>query len=437
MRSAEPVTGIFAVYAFDEMWRVAKVVYYGIMALNHRGQAGCGMCLFSGRGLSLLESNIGYVDVAFNVEELVGREGWIGLGWVYSTVGRVAKRVHIGSKECICVFYVNLPERDLEKISKVLPELKRDLDEGVEKLNVLSREIQRPISFVLLTEDGELYVYRDPSGLKPLHVGAYGFDLGIISTEPCAIECIGGDPRADMPPGSAMCFTKYLVERSRVQDLHRRKYCALEYIYYSRLDSTIDEIPVYDFRRTLSRIVSRRAPLSVDVVIGVPETGVVYAVEIAKHIGRDFSFGFVQTGRRIRSALVQDYLERLIGVQLKMSPIRCVMQGRSILLVDDSLLKGITLRNIIQYIRNRVGVREVHVLVASPPIRYECPFGMDIPPREELLCANVSLEDLPRVLDADSVTFATLDDLYEAFEKFNVDKDQVCTYCMTGRLPTW
>ncbi len=430
------MTGIFAVYAFDEVWRVAKIVYYGIMALNHRGQSGCGMCLYSEK-LAVTESDIGHVDVAFSVEELVSKEGWAGLGWVYSSIGKTMRRLRIDSKDSVCLFYVNLTEQELRRMSDVLSELRRDLDRGTELLNEVSRELRKPISFVMLTEDGELYAYRDPSGLKPLHIGTYGFDLGIVSTESSAIECVGGDPRVDLAPGSAIHFTKYFVERSTVQDTKRRKYCALEYIYYSRLDSVIDDIQIYEFRKALSQIIAKRASANVDVVIGVPETGIVYALEISKLIGKEFCIGFVQTGRRVRSALVQDYLERLIGVQLKMSPIRPVMQGKSILLVDDSLLKGITLRSIVQYIRNKVGVREIHVLVASPPIRYECPFGMDIPSREELLCANVGMEDLPKVLSVDSITFASLEDLYTVFKKFGVDKDYICTYCMTGQAPSW
>ena len=430
------MTGIFSVYAFDEVWRVAKIVYYGLMALNHRGQSGCGMCLYSGK-LTVLESDIGYVDVAFNVEELIDKEGWIGLGWVYSSTGKTAKTIRVDSGSSICIFYQTLSDHEVEKVGKILQIFRKDVDKGTELLNELSRELRKPISFIMLTEDGDLYAYRDPSGLKPIHIGAYGFDLGIISTESSAIECVGGDPRADLTPGSTIHFSKYYVERSTVQDAKNRKYCALEYIYYSRLDSTVDNIAIYEFRRALSQIVARRAPVNVDVVIGVPETGIVYALEISKIIGREFCLGFVQTGRRVRSALVQDYLERLIGVQLKMSPIRSVMQGKSILLVDDSLLKGVTLRSIVQYLRNRVGVREIHVLVASPPIKYECPFGMDVPSRQELLCANVSLEDLPKVLDVDSITFASLEDLYDAFSRFGVKREHICTYCMTSQLPVW
>ncbi len=430
------MVGIFAVYAFDEVWRVAKILYYGLLSLNHRGQSGCGMALLSDN-LSIMSSKMGDVERAFDIDKLVDAPGWAGVGWVLSTGSDFVKKFVIDDKEVCLVSYVPIRSSFENRIVEGVKLMLKDIDKGVEYLNQLSRELRQPITFVAITSDGKVLAYRDPSGLKPLHVGSYGFDLAIVSSESCAIECVGGDPRVDLSPGSGVLIDKYTIERSFVQDSEHRKYCPLEYIYYSRLDSVVDNIPVYDFRRELSRRLAQRVNLEGDVVIGVPETGIVYAIEYAKARGLEYCIGFVQTGRRVRSALVQDLLERLIGVQLKMSPIRSVFKARDVILVDDSLLKGITLKNVVQYLKNRVGARRVRVLVAAPPIRYECPFAMDIPSREELLCANVSMDVLPKVIDAEEVVFGTLEDLYEVFRMFGVEKDKVCTYCMTGSLPEW
>lgn len=430
------MVGTFSVYAFDEVWRVAKILYYGLLSLNHRGQSGCGMTLLSDT-LTTMTSPSGDVEHAFDLDKLVDTPGWAGLGWILSAGGDFVRRLVIDSREVYVFSYIPITGPIEGKLRDGIREMLRDLDKGVELLNNASRELKQPLTFVAITSNGEMLVYRDPSGLKPLHVGGYGFDLAIVSSESCAIECVGGDPRSDVPPGSGLLIDKYVLERSHVRDDKNRKYCALEYIYYSRLDSVVDDVPIFEFRRELSRILAQRVKLEGDVVIGIPETGIVYAIEYAKARGLEYCIGFVQTGRRVRSALVQDLLERLIGVQLKMSPIRSVFKTRDVILVDDSLLKGITLKNVVQYVRNRVGARRVRVLVAAPPIRYECPFAMDIPSREELLCANVSMDLLPKVLDVDEVVFGSLEDLYEAFSRFGVEKDKVCTYCMTGILPEW
>ncbi len=423
------MSGIFSVYAFDEAWKVAKILYYGMLSLNHRGQSCSGMII--GPELKSIEG--GDVEKSYNVEELVDVEGWYGIGWLSSPAV---------SRECTCSLKVNerriiitsyVPIVDIEdKLLRCFEYAYKDLDKFLDELINLSYNIKRPATFVAISDSEEMYIYRDPSGLKPLQIGSYGFDLAIVSSESCAIECVGGDYRSDICSGSLIKIDKYGIDR--VEKKYRGSICALEFIYYSRLDSIVEGIPIYKFRRELSKILARKYKYDVDIVIGIPETGIVYALEYSKYSGNEFYIGFVQTGRRVRSALIEDVLERMIGVQLKMSPIRYVLSGKNILLIDDSLLKGVTLRSIVQYLRNRVGVGHVHVLIMSPKIVRQCPYYMEIPSEKELLCANIPDRDIPDVLGIDSIRFADIEDLYEAFRNVGIDEERICTYCMGGRL---
>ncbi|NPA22690.1 MAG: hypothetical protein GXO23_00125 [Crenarchaeota archaeon] len=427
------VVGLFSVYAFDEAWNVSKIIYYGLLALNHRGQAGSGMYICGGES-RILEGG-GDVERAYNVEKLIEVEGWYGAGWVSTPVveNRNVVYRHHNDTEYLVVSYapiVDMEERIMECIERGF----KDVDEGAELLNSLSEKVRRPLTLIAVSNNSEMLIYRDPSGLKPLQIGAYGFDLAVASSESCAIECVGADFRADVDAGSCVKVCKYCVERSKTRRMGC--YCALEYIYYSRLDSTIDGVQIYRFRRELARKVAERYQLKdYDIVVGIPETGTIYALEYSRVTGLEYYIGFVQTGRRVRSALVEDILERMIGVQLKMSPIRPVLSGKNVLLIDDSMLKGVTLRSIVQYLRNRVGTCRTSVLIMSPPIVRRCPFYMEVPEESELICANVPKSELAEVLNVDEIHFAEIDDLYETFKLFNIDEDRVCTYCMGGRSP--
>ncbi len=427
------VTGLFSVYAFDEAWNVSKIVYYGLLALNHRGQASSGMYI-CGNETKILEGG-GDVERSYNVEKLLEIEGWYGAGWVTTPLveGRNIIYKHGNDVEYLVVSYAPIVDIE-EKIIECVETALKDVDNGSEMLNELSEKVKRPLTLIAVSSNNEVLIYRDPSGLKPLQIGAYGFDLAVASSESCAIECVGADFRADVDPGSCVKICKYSVERSKTRKIGY--VCALEYIYYSRLDSTIDNVPIYRFRRELARRAAERYKLKdYDIVVGIPETGTVYALEYSRVLGLEYYIGFVQTGRRVRSALIEDILERMIGVQLKMSPIRSVLAGKNVLLIDDSILKGVTLRSIVQYLRNRIGTCKTSVLIMSPPIVRRCPFFMEIPEESELICANVPRSELAEVLNVDEIYFTELEDIYETFKVFNIDEDRVCTYCMGGRSP--
>jgi len=197
----------------------------------------------------------------------------------------------------------------------------------------------------------------------------------------------------------------------------------------ARHDSVLDGIDVYSIRKSLGEELGRRFEYDVDVVVGVPETAIPYALGFAKVLGKDLEYGFISTGVKVRTAIKGDPLERLIGIQLKLNPVRYVFSGRRVAIVDDSLVRGLTVKSVIQILRNKLGVKEVHVVIGSPKLITNCPYGKEIPPKDELLTANLSDELAVKYVEADSITWLSVDEVSKVFSSSGMN---LCTGCFLG-----
>ena len=200
----------------------------------------------------------------------------------------------------------------------------------------------------------------------------------------------------------------------------------MELIYLARPDSIIDGVEVYSFRRELGRVLAKNFEHKVDCVVGVPETALPYALGFSEEVGARLELGFVATGARRRSALQLNPLEKIVAIQLKMSPVKSVFRGKRVAVIDDSLVTGSTVKTVVQILRNRVGAKEVHVLIASPPIVGECPYGVLALKREELLAANLDRETTLKYIEADSLTWIPLKAFTEVAKKFGLN---MCARC--------
>ncbi len=427
------MTGIFAVYSFDSRWRVSKFLYYGLLTLVNRGQESTGMYLYNGDVIEV--ERRGAVDEVYNADEVAKMSGWIGHGFTSSRalgVDSITTKID-NVKVSMCMYGIS------EQLSKIVFSslcnhiARHDVDKIADSLVDVAVKHNVPLTFTALTSDGTMYVYRDPSGLKPMCVGSYGFEFAVISSESASIECVGADLRAYVRPGELQIYRQGSIERIKVCDESRR-HCILEYVYYARPDSIIDGVPIYNIRYRLGEKLAERFRVDADVVVGVPETGIPYAIAYSRRTGVEYHVGFVPVGKRVRAALTQDVLERLIGVQLKLMPVRSVFRGKRVIIVDDSVLKGVTLRNVVMSLRNRIGAKEVHVLIICPRITHSCPFGMDIPDRSELITAALDEKSIAYAIGADSVRFLSLDDVLEVFREFGIRRDEVCTTCTTGQI---
>jgi amidophosphoribosyltransferase len=417
------MVGLASIYAFDDSWRISRFTYYALLALQHRGQESAGIAVYNGRLSHHLSR--GFVDNVFNDDVLHMLQGWLSVGYVSSGVNSTYMSYVNKPTElviCTCRLADDLALRLSNNLSRYDP------FEAVEKL---VREVKQPVTFIALTGRGEAIVFRDFLGLNPLSIGAYGFDYGAVASETSALECIGADPKGDVKPGEAYLFTPYSVRRETLFKTCRRL-CSFEYVYLARPDSVIDGIPVYDVRYRIGVELAKEWPIEADYVVGVPDTALPFAIAYAQTLGLQFHIGFISTGRKYRTAIKPSIFERIVGVQLKLNPIRSVFRGRRIVIVDDSVIRGTTTRNIVSILKNRVGAREVHVLVGSPKVMYQCPYGVDVPPRDELIAANLSDEEVSYVTGADSIHWLSINGLQKAL---GIGFGELCLGCFTGSYP--
>ena len=439
------MAGILGIYAFDELWRMARFVYYGLMALQHRGQEACGIATYGG-GRLYLHAAQGLVDRVFSEELLEKLPGWAGLGQVSpQPPGEAGLQPVIVDSPVKLAFCFNgkllnhqslakelrlLSASEAEVFAKLLSGLLAKLDpmEAVEKVMEKARG---PYSFIALTERGEMIAARDPSGLKPLVIGSFGFDYGVLASESSAIDVVGAEFKADVEPGEVYVFTPYSIERRRLFK-PTPKFCAFEYVYFARPDSIINERSIYEVRTRIGEALAREHPVDADVVIGVPETAIPFAMAYSNSTGVPIAMGFVRTGPHVRSAIKPTQFERLVGVQLKLNPIRSAIKGRRVVLIDDSVVRGNTTKNTVTLMRNKLGVKEVHVRIGSPRLIAQCPFGVEVPSRDELIAAHLNDEEVAAVVGADSFHWLSLKGLVEAIGE---PKEKLCLGCFTSSYP--
>ena len=419
------MTGLLAVYAFDDIWRVGKYVYYGLLALQHRGQGSVKVYALSNN--DLVEAGVGEVTQEYFTE----LTGWSMIAAAfpeYIDVGRCSYLAE-GRGLKLAVLLDSSPHgppaeevAELMHCRAVEEDLLRAAEEVVPELDGVNNRLA-------LSSTGEVVAYRSTPGLRPLVVGGYGFDMVVVSSEAPAINIVGGDVRRSVLPGELVYVNRYLVRGLRLRRCSKCSLCALELVYMARPDSTIDGVEVYEFRRRLGERLAEVFRGDVDVVVGVPETAVPYAVGLAQALGKRFEVGFVSTGSRTRSALKVNPVDRLATIQLKMNPVRGVFVGKRVALVDDSLVTGSTAKTVIQILRNRVGAKEVHLLLASPKIVRECPHGLPLPGREELLAANLDDDLALKYVEADSITWIPTEVLEGTAREFGVN---LCLSCLEG-----
>lgn len=444
-------SGIVGIYGFSKLWRMARFIYYALLALQHRGQETSGIVTYNGKGELNEFKGEGLVDQVFSKPEILeDLKGWVGIGCVTTTAEKDESRIQpviaegpVRTALCFDGKILNFrrleervepykPKSEAELLALLLSEKLGGGLHPVEAASRLMEEVKGVYSLVALTEHGEMVVMRDPYGVKPLTIGSFGFDYGVAASESCAIDVIGADFKSDIQPGEIYYFDEYSIERRQAAK-PQPKYCAFEHVYLARPDSIVNEVPVYDARiRIGEALAEEHLAENSDLVLGVPETAIPFAVAYAQRAGKPYSLGFVQTGRRIRSAIKPTQFERLVGVQLKLNPIRSVISGKKIVLVDDSVVRGTTTKNTVNLMRNKMGAKEVHVRVGSPRIVAPCPYGTEVPERDELIAAHLSPAEVSRVVGADSFHWLSIQGLIRAL---GIPKKNLCLGCFTGKYP--
>ncbi|MCL7393290.1 MAG: amidophosphoribosyltransferase [Thaumarchaeota archaeon] len=425
--------GLIGIYPFGlgrENWRLARFVYYGLLALQNRGQELAAIITHEDEGFHSL-SGEGFVDEVFTEDALNTMPGFIGIGYVAPSKDQRP----IFTETPIRMVLVGDGKPDLENgvqaSWKAFGELLADeISRSGDSLKAAKRvieEVDGGYSFVALTENQELIAGRDIHGVKPLEIGSLGFDLGAVVSESSALDVLGMEHVAHIKPGEVVRFDPYSIERSRAKPRNKPNMsrCSFEYVYLARPDSVIDGISVYSVRERIGMILAKERPAEADVVVGIPETAIPFSLGYSRVSGISVSLGFVTTGRKIRTAIKPSIFERLMGVQLKLNPIRCVIDGKDIVLIDDSVVRGTTLRNTVWNMKRR-GARRIHVRIGSPAIMASCPYGIEIPPPDELIARALDEREIAEVVGADSFAFLSIDGLCRAIE---LERNELCLKC--------
>ena len=403
------MAGIVGVFAFDKIWNVSRFVFYGMMGVQHRGYHYSGLSVLGDR-FSTLRVRKAPEDI--EEEELRPLAGWAGVGYSGNAEG-----IPVEGKEGVMV-YDGVIRGD---VPKLVDDIARDPEKAL-------AEMKGVASLIVLTKDGRMIGYRDESGVKPLQLGGFGFDMAILASESSAFNVLGSELKKEIEPGEMVVIDAYGVDFKKVKE-PRRAYCSIDLVYQARIDSTVFGVEIYEKRVRIGEVLAEERPINADVVIGVPETAIPYAIGYARKLGLRLDLGFTRTGSPIRTMLAKDDFMKVVGVQLKLNPIKASVKGKRVVLIDDSMVTGNTLKNTVFNLR-RLGAKEVHVLIGSPKLVSACLYGMEVPDSKELIAANLSDEEVAKVIGADSIYWLSIEGLYKA-----LGTRELCVGCMTGRYP--
>ena len=448
--------GVFGMYDLDGK-DVAASIYYGLFALQHRGQESCGIAVSETngpKGKVTSYKGMGLVNEVFTGDELEQMKGDIGVGHVrYSTAGASTRE----NAQPLVLNYVkgtlalahngnliNAPElREELAYSGAIFQTTIDSEvvayhiarERVKTKNVESavlnamKKIRGAYSLVIMSPR-KLIGARDPYGFKPLCIGRRD-NAYIITSETCALETLGAEYIRDIEPGEVVTITKDGIKSDTSMCLPKEQQarCIFEYIYFARPDSHIDGVSVYGSRNKAGRFLAMDSPVEADIVVGVPESGNAAAMGYAMESGIPYGTAFVKNSYVGRTFIKPKQSTRESSVKIKLNVLREAVAGKRVIMIDDSIVRGTTSDRIVKMLRD-AGAREVHMRVSSPPFLWPCYFGTDVPAREQLIAYNRSVEEIRQMIGADSLGYLQIDRLKEL-----VNGLDICQGCFTGKYP--
>ncbi len=439
--------GVFAFASRD--LNAAFRIKEGLYALQHRGQESAGISVFHENEI-VLYKNFGLVQKVFDGNTLNKLKGFIGIGHVrYSTQGeknaydniqpiygyckgRHLALVHNGNlTNTLKLKTVLIKSGKMLKgtgDSEVILHLySQYLDMPVaERIKKLMSILKGAYSVIILDMD-TLIGFRDPLGYRPLWIGRNGQSIG-LSSEEGGLVASGLKPFREVMPGEVVIIENYGLKSTRLKKIRRTKQCIFELIYFSRPDGHIFGQSVYDFRKKSGILLGEKDKTPIDIVVAVPDSGTIAAIGYAQTRGLPLELGFIRNHYTGRSFIEPG--NRKDKVRKKLIPVGDVVHGKKVALIDDSIVRGTTSREIIRLMRES-GAREVHLRIASPPVRFPCYFGIDIPTRDELVASGISQEDVAKKLEADSVLYIEENELLFVMDKHFSDK--FCTACFDGK----
>ncbi|HIZ53677.1 MAG TPA: amidophosphoribosyltransferase [Candidatus Enterococcus avicola] len=455
IKSLNEECGIFGVWGHQD---AARVTYFGLHNLQHRGQEGAGIVsneegqLHGYRGLGLLS------EVFANEKRLSKLYGNAAIGHVrYATSGNghvdniqpflfrffdsQVSLAHNGNLTNAKTLRRELEEQGAifhsSSDTEILMHLIRKsnaptfLDRLKESLNI----VKGGFAYILMTESA-MYAALDPNGFRPLSIGQMKNGSYVIASETCALEAIGASFVCDVQPGEVVVIDDNGLKIDTYTTETQHSICSMEYIYFARPDSNIAGVNVHTARKNMGRTLAKEAPIEADMVIGVPNSSLSAASGYAEFSGIPYELGLVKNQYIARTFIQPTQKLREQGVRMKLSAVRGVVEGKKVILVDDSIVRGTTSQRIVQLLKE-AGAKEVHLRIASPPLKFPCFYGIDIKTRKELIAADLSIEEMNERFGSDSLAFLSEEGLISSIGlKFDAPYSGLCMAYFNGDYPT-
>ena len=447
--------GVFGIYDFDGN-DIAQTIYYGLFALQHRGQESCGIAVSDTEGpKGKVDSckGMGLVNEVFDAEKLENLHGNIGVGHVrYSTAGASTREnaqplVLNYIKGTLALAHngnlINAPELreelayggaifqttiDSEVIAYHIARERVRSKTAEEAVARAMQKIKGAYSLVIMSPR-KLMGARDPQGFRPLCIGKRG-NAYVLASETCALDTIGAEFVRDVLPGEIVTITQEGIKSdTRLCQKQQTAHCVFEYIYFARPDSVIDGVSVYHSRLMAGRYLAMDSPVDADIVVGVPESGNAAALGYSLQSGIPYGTAFVKNGYVGRTFIKPKQSSRESSVRVKLNVLREAVEGKRVIMIDDSIVRGTTSDRIVHMLRE-AGAKEVHMRVSSPPFLWPCYFGTDVPAREQLIAYNRTVEEIRQVIGADSLGYLDCSRLRQMAGYL-----PICTGCFTGNYP--
>lgn len=449
--------GVVGVYLNDKK-AAATLAYYGLFSLQHRGQESAGIAVsdsFLADDQITLKKGLGLIGDVFTKDELEKLSGNIAIAHTrYATKGSrtienaqpMLLKGRLGSLAVAhngqLVNYEPLQEMleeggaafsstsDTEVILKLIA---RNYKKGLEgAITNAIRIIKGSFALCVMTHD-TLIGARDPFGIRPLALGTV--DGGyVLASESCAIDAMNGEFLRDIEPGEIILINKDGVKSIKLCEKTNKQACIFEYVYFARPDSVIDGISVEEARKRMGSTLARENKIEADVVIGVPDSGLGAAIGYSTESGIPYSMGIVKNKYIGRTFIAPTQAEREKMVYVKLNAIKSELNGRRVIVIDDSIVRGTTSKRLVEILR-RAGAKEVHFLVSSPPVKFPCYLGIDTPTKGELISSSHEIEEIRKEIGSDSLAFISLEGMIEALKSCNPKSDGFCKGCFSGLYP--
>jgi amidophosphoribosyltransferase len=446
----EEACGVFGIFAPEE--DVAKLTYFGLFALQHRGQESAGIAVLDGEHL-LMHKDMGLVSRVFDEEMLRTLTGEIAVGHTrYSTTGSsrrvnaqpVLSRTRLGPvvlahngnlvnssqlrQELLERHHTLVATTDSEEIVHAIGEA---VDDGMDWISGTIHALKRckgAFSLVMGTPD-RLMGTRDPNGVRPLVLGQLG-ERYVLASETCALNIIGATYLRDIEPGELVSITAEGLTSHRWAE-PELKLCIFEMIYFARPDSRMNGESLYMYRERLGEMLALEAPVEADVVIAVPDSGTPAAIGFARQSGIPFQQGLIKNHYVGRTFIQPTQAMREAGIKMKLNPLPDVLAGKRVVIVDDSIVRGTTSRKIVRALLDS-GAKEVHMRISSPPVTHPCFYGIDTDSQDQLIAATKSVQEIARHIGVDSLAYLSQEGMFEAASSTGVN---FCSACFTGVYP--